>query len=197
MRATVYGENEPCSRRAASSSDISVWKKLTKIHILSNLVLIILKLKQKKELACPTRFIIIIILQSLCLNFFPHLSQICRWLIVTFLWASVSISFFLPPLLFPPPHIFTGWFKKFTYLSDQSFWIAKLVCGRKFQAPGLRPSRLACEAFGTQAVGRTWANHPVVGRVNFQQYADTADQGLVCHHGVWGDHLKKKIFWTK
>ena len=106
MRATVYGENEPCSRRAASSSDISVWKKLTKIHILSNLVLIILKLKQKKELACPIRFIIIIILQSLCLNFFPHLSQICRWLIVTFLWASVSVSFFLPPLLFPPTPTF-------------------------------------------------------------------------------------------
>ena len=50
MRATVYGENEPCSRRAASSSDISVWKKLTFWVIWFWLFL---KLKQKKELACP------------------------------------------------------------------------------------------------------------------------------------------------
>ena len=106
--------------------------------------------------------------------------------------------FLFPPLFFsspspspPHPH-FTGWFfclkKIFAYLRDQGLGIAKLVCGRKFQAPGLCPSRLACEAFGTQAVGRPRANYPVVGRVNLQQYADAADQGLI-HENVWGDHL--------
>ena len=115
-----------------------------------------------------------------------------------------SLFSLLPPLLqfFFPTTVRQGdsfLFKKFTYLRHQSFGVAKLVCRRKLEAPGCRSPSLACEAFRTQAVGGARANHPVVGRINLQQYADAADQGLVGKNNGWGAIFfeKLKIFNTK